>query len=89
MKLAGRVALVTGAQQGIGAAIAVALAEEWADVTITWLDDERAAEAVAGRIRQVGRRVGLRGHLGQPRVHRGVPQIINSRCQNPGACSDG
>ena len=59
MKLAGRIALVTGAQQGIGAAIAVALAEEGADVTITWLDDEQAAEAVAGRIRQVGRRVHL------------------------------
>ena len=59
MKLAGRVALVTGAQQGIGAAIAVALAEEGADVAITWLDDEPAAEAVAGRIRQAGRRVHL------------------------------
>ena len=48
MKLAGRIALVTGAQQGIGAAIAVALAEEGADVAITWLDDEPAAEGVAG-----------------------------------------
>jgi NAD(P)-dependent dehydrogenase (short-subunit alcohol dehydrogenase family) len=59
MKLAGRTALVTGAQQGIGAAIAVALAEEGADVTITWLDGEAAAAAVAGRIRQAGRRVHL------------------------------
>jgi NAD(P)-dependent dehydrogenase (short-subunit alcohol dehydrogenase family) len=59
MRLAGRTALVTGAQQGIGAAIAVALAEEGADVTITWLDGEPAAAAVAGRIRQAGRRVHL------------------------------
>jgi NAD(P)-dependent dehydrogenase (short-subunit alcohol dehydrogenase family) len=59
MRLAGRTALVTGAQQGIGAAIAVALAEEGADVTITWLDGEAAAAAVAGRIRQAGRRVHL------------------------------
>ena len=33
----------------------MALAEEGADVAITWLDDEPAAEAVAGRIRQAGR----------------------------------
>ena len=57
MKLAGRTALVTGAQQGIGAAIAVALAEEGADVAFTWLDDEPAAKEVADRIRQAGCRV--------------------------------
>jgi NAD(P)-dependent dehydrogenase (short-subunit alcohol dehydrogenase family) len=59
MKLKGLVALVTGAQQGIGAAIAVALAEEGADVAATWLDDERAAEGVAARIRAMGRRTEL------------------------------
>jgi NAD(P)-dependent dehydrogenase (short-subunit alcohol dehydrogenase family) len=59
MKLAGRVALVTGGQQGIGAAISVALAEEGADVALTWLDNLPAAQGVAGRIRATGRR----GHV--------------------------
>jgi len=59
MKLTGRVALVTGAQQGIGAAIALALAGEGADVAVTWHDDEKAAQAVAQGVRDKGRRVAL------------------------------
>jgi NAD(P)-dependent dehydrogenase (short-subunit alcohol dehydrogenase family) len=59
MDLAGKVALVTGAQQGIGAAIARAMAGAGADVALTWLDDKAAAEAVARDIRKAGRRVHL------------------------------
>ena len=59
MKLAGKRALVTGAQQGIGRAVALALAEAGADVSINWLDDRAAAEAVAGEVRAKGRKACL------------------------------
>jgi NAD(P)-dependent dehydrogenase (short-subunit alcohol dehydrogenase family) len=56
MRLEGKVALVTGAQQGIGRAIALALARDGADVGINYLDDPGAAEAVAAEARALGRR---------------------------------
>jgi 3-oxoacyl-[acyl-carrier protein] reductase len=59
MRLIGNVALVTGAQQGIGQAIALALAREGADVGVNYLDDRNAAERVAGEIRRMGRRASL------------------------------
>lgn len=49
-----RVVLVTGAQQGIGKAMAVAFAASGADVAINWLDDEAAAEQVAEAVRAQG-----------------------------------
>src|SRR4051812_42595786 len=57
--LAGKAALVTGAQQGIGAAIAIALAREGADVAINYLDGLAEAEAVAAAIRATGQRAVL------------------------------
>ncbi|MCG5243581.1 3-oxoacyl-ACP reductase family protein [Azospirillum doebereinerae] len=48
--LAGKRALVTGASRGIGAAIALALAEKGADVAITY---QNSAEQAAGLVRAI------------------------------------
>jgi 3-oxoacyl-[acyl-carrier protein] reductase len=56
MRLAGKVALITGAQQGIGRAIALAYGREGASVVVNYLDDRQAAEAIAAQIRQQGGR---------------------------------
>lgn len=53
------VALVTGAQQGIGRACALALAAAGHDVAINWLDDREAAEAAAEGVRAAGRKAVL------------------------------
>ena len=57
--LAGKSALITGAQQGIGAAIALAMARDGADVAINYLDGIAEAEKLAATIRALGRRAVL------------------------------
>ncbi len=56
MKLAGRVALVTGASAGIGRAAALALAKEGADVALNYLTYPDSAQELAEQIRALGRR---------------------------------
>ncbi|WP_433545040.1 SDR family oxidoreductase [Streptomyces sp. CA-294286] len=51
-----RTALVTGGSRGIGAAIALRLAQDGTDVAITYVDGERAARDVVRRIEALGRR---------------------------------
>jgi 3-oxoacyl-[acyl-carrier protein] reductase len=55
-KLDGKVALVTGASRGIGAAIAKRLAHEGADVAITYAKTGDAAAAVVKDIEKSGRK---------------------------------
>jgi NAD(P)-dependent dehydrogenase (short-subunit alcohol dehydrogenase family) len=66
MDLSGKVVLVTGAQQGIGRAIALRCAAAGADVAINWLDDEATANQIADEIRAGGRRaLTVRGDVGR------------------------
>jgi len=53
-KLAGKVAVVTGASKGIGASIALYLAAEGASVAVNFASSKEGAERVASDIRQQG-----------------------------------
>lgn len=56
MDLDGRAALITGGGRGIGRAIALALAEEGADVAVVYRRDEGAAADTVKEIEALGRR---------------------------------
>ena len=54
MRLKNKVAVVTGAQKGIGAAVCETLAREGATVILNWLDDETVARDLASNIQGNG-----------------------------------
>ena len=51
-----RVAIITGADSGIGRAVAVAFAREGADIVISYLSEHRDAQETAAVVRDAGRR---------------------------------
>jgi NAD(P)-dependent dehydrogenase (short-subunit alcohol dehydrogenase family) len=67
-RLEGRRALITGADSGIGAAVAIAFAREGADVALSYLpDEEEDAQHISRLIEEAGRTVlRLPGDLADP-----------------------
>lgn len=55
-KLEGKVALITGADSGIGRAVAIAYAREGADVLLSYLSEHDDARSTADLVEQAGRR---------------------------------
>ena len=55
-KLKGKVALITGADSGIGKAVAIAFAREGADVVISYLSEDEDAYDTAKWVEEAGRR---------------------------------
>ncbi|HEY8428258.1 MAG TPA: SDR family oxidoreductase [Sandaracinaceae bacterium] len=58
-KLAGKRAIITGADSGIGRAVAIAYAREGADVLLSYLDEHEDAEEVRREVEAAGRKAVL------------------------------
>jgi NAD(P)-dependent dehydrogenase (short-subunit alcohol dehydrogenase family) len=66
-KLAGKTALISGGDSGIGRAVAVGFAKQGADVAITWLDERADAAETVRMIEAEGRRaLSIPGDIGNP-----------------------
>ena len=67
-KLEGKVALITGADSGIGRAVAVLFAREGADVAIAYLDSDEDAKVTREAVEKEGRRaITIAGDVADPR----------------------
>ncbi|HAV36990.1 MAG TPA: NAD(P)-dependent oxidoreductase [Massilia sp.] len=66
-KLAGKATVITGADSGIGRAVALAFAREGADVLIAYLNEHEDAKETARLVEEAGRKAVLvRGDLAEP-----------------------
>jgi hypothetical protein len=66
-KLKGKKAVITGADSGIGRAVALAFAREGADVLISYLDEHEDAQETKRLVEDAGRKaILMAGDLGHP-----------------------
>ncbi|MFZ3591312.1 SDR family oxidoreductase [Bacillus sp. DJP31] len=78
-KLQGKVALITGADSGIGRAVAFAYAKEGADIIFVYLNEDQDAAFTKQRIDELGRNcLVIRGDLGQEEF---CKSVINEAIQ--------
>ncbi|PTD22043.1 glucose 1-dehydrogenase [Sphingomonas fennica] len=77
-RLAGKVALITGADSGIGRAVAALFAREGADIAILYLCEHEDAEAAAAIVRAEGRRaIAIAGDIGDKAFcERAVAEVV-------------
>ncbi|WP_375291433.1 SDR family oxidoreductase [Qipengyuania sp.] len=76
-RLDGKVAIVTGADSGIGRATAILFAREGAKVAIAYLEEDDDAEFTAARIADEGSEAILhKGDLGNPEVGRALVEKV-------------
>jgi NAD(P)-dependent dehydrogenase (short-subunit alcohol dehydrogenase family) len=72
-RLTGKVAVITGADSGIGRAVAIAYAREGADVVISYLNEDDDARDTARYVEEAGRRAVLvPGDVSQPQQCRDI-----------------
>lgn len=78
-RLAGKAAIVTGGDSGIGQAVAILFAREGAKVAILYLDETEDARRTAQMVRDEGGEcVAIAGDVGDEQFcHRAVQQVVN------------
>jgi NAD(P)-dependent dehydrogenase (short-subunit alcohol dehydrogenase family) len=77
-KLAGKTALISGGDSGIGRAVAVGFAKEGADVAILYLDEKQDADETVRLVEAAGKRaIAVAGDVGNSQFCRGaVDQVV-------------